>query len=325
VSPRGGTNVIGSQNVTLNITGYTVEQHEQRLKAREQELREAFQATLGQSEERRKTVERELQGVQGQVGNLQKSYEERVAELKRVAGELEALRGQIPDAKLQEALEALEQGKTKLAYALFAEIASKGQSTIELVARAEYEQGRIAYQEVRWQEARSHFEKADRLIPDHDEYSVWAAQIAHVLGDYGTAARRYEAILERIRREKGEDSSEMAEASNGLATLYQDQGRYGEAEPLYKKAIAIGEKTLPADHPNLAAWYSNFAMLYEAQGRYGEAEPLFKKALEILERRLGPRHPSTVTVSTYLAALLRSQGHSDEADALLQKFGAGMR
>jgi hypothetical protein len=52
-----GTNVVGSQNVMINITGYTIEQHEHRLRAREQELREAFQATLGQSEERRHTIE----------------------------------------------------------------------------------------------------------------------------------------------------------------------------------------------------------------------------------------------------------------------------
>jgi hypothetical protein len=55
------------------INGYTIEQHEQRPKAREQELRELFQATLGQSEERRKTVELELQGVQGRLGNRRRA------------------------------------------------------------------------------------------------------------------------------------------------------------------------------------------------------------------------------------------------------------
>ncbi|MGZ9033716.1 MAG: tetratricopeptide repeat protein [Rhodospirillales bacterium] len=38
---------------------------------------------------------------------------------------------------------------------------------------------------------------------------------------------------------------------NSLATLYQDTGRYAEAEPLIKRAIAIGEKTLPPEHPDL--------------------------------------------------------------------------
>jgi hypothetical protein len=55
------------------INGYAIEQHEQRLKAREQELRELFQASRGQSEERRKTVELELQGLQGRLGNLRRA------------------------------------------------------------------------------------------------------------------------------------------------------------------------------------------------------------------------------------------------------------
>jgi tetratricopeptide (TPR) repeat protein len=31
---------------------------------------------------------------------------------------------------------------------------------------------------------------------------------------------------------------------NDLASLYQNQGRYTEAEPLYKRALAISEKAL---------------------------------------------------------------------------------
>src|SRR3954451_2955510 len=280
--------VIGSPHTTIQITGYTIEQHEQRLKAREQELREVFQATLGQSEERRKTIEREFQAVQGQLGNLQTSYEERLAELKRIAGELEALRGQVPDAKLREALDALGQGKTKLADALFAEVENNEQQAIERAARAAFERGRIAYQEVRWQEARSHFEKADRLVPEHAEYSSWAARLAWKLGDFPTAIRDFENILRRVRKEKGEDAPEAAEALNNLALLYRDQGRLTEAEPLYKKAIAISEKALPADHPTLATRYNNLAGLYGAQGRLTEAEPLYRRALAILESKLGP-------------------------------------
>jgi tetratricopeptide (TPR) repeat protein len=325
-----GTNVVGSQNVTINqiTTGYPIEEFKQSLKARDQELREelreAYQS-LGQSEERRKTIELERQGVQSQLGNLQKSYEEQVAELKRLAGELEALRGQVPDAKLREALDALAQGRTKLADALLAEVESNEQAGIERAARAAFERGRIAYQEVRWQEARSHFEKADRLVPNNADYSWWAARLAWDLGDYSTATRRYEAILERLRKEKGEDAPETTPVLNNLAGLYRAQGRFGEAEPLFEKALAIDEKALPANHPDLATDYNNLAGLYQAQGRFSEAEPLFIRALEILERRLGPSHPNTVTVGQTLAALLTSQGRADEASALLKRIGAETR
>jgi tetratricopeptide (TPR) repeat protein len=316
---NGSVAVGGNVSNSTIIIGYTIEQHEQRLKAREQELRELHQAQLGQSEERRKTVERELQGVQGQLGNLQKSYEERVTELKRTAGELEALRGQVPDAKLQEALDALGQGKTKLADALFAEVENREQQGIERAARAAFERGRIAYQEVRWQDARSHFEKADRLVPDHTDYSNWAARLTHDLGDYSTATRRYAAIYDRVRKEEGEDAREMSIASNNLAMMYRAQGRYGEAEPLLKKSIAIDEKALPADHPDLAIWYNNLAELYRAQGRYGKAEPLHKKATAIFEKALPADDPTLAINYNNLAGLYQSLGRYGKAEPLYKR------
>ena len=85
------------------------------------------------------------------------------------------------------------------------------------------------------QQARSHFEKADRLMPDHVEYSYWAARLAELLGDYPTAARRYEAVLVRLRVQKGDDAPEIAGALENLAEVYRAQGRFEEAEPLLKR------------------------------------------------------------------------------------------
>ena len=55
---------------------------------------------------------------------------------------------------------------------------------------------------------------------------------------------------------------------NNLATLYGEQGRYAEAEPLYKRSLAIWEKALGPDHPDVALSLNNLADLYRAQGRY---------------------------------------------------------
>jgi hypothetical protein len=114
-APVTGMNVVGSQNVIQMIQGYTIEQHEERLKVRENELRADFQAAQGQSEERRKAIERELQDVTNQLHDSQKSYVEKLSELKYLAGELDALRGQGLDAKIDAAAKALRQGETKLA------------------------------------------------------------------------------------------------------------------------------------------------------------------------------------------------------------------
>ena len=36
----------------------------------------------------------------------------------------------------------------------------------------------------------------------------------------------------------------MATDLNNLGSLYHDQGKYSEAEPLYKRSLAIDEKAL---------------------------------------------------------------------------------
>ena len=54
----------------------------------------------------------------------------------------------------------------------------------------------------------------------------------------------------------------MATSLNNLAILYQDMGRYAEAEPLYRRSLAIGEKQLGRDHPDVANSLDNLADLY---------------------------------------------------------------
>ena len=72
----------------------------------------------------------------------------------------------------------------------------------------------------------------------------------------------------------------VATSLNNLATLYVDQGRYAEAEPLLKRALGIMEKTAP-NHPNLATLLDNLAELYTNMGRDDEAEKLLARAKRI--------------------------------------------
>ena len=67
--------------------------------------------------------------------------------------------------------------------------------------------------------------------------------------------------------------------------LYNNQGRYKEAEPLYRRSLAIEEKAVGRDHPSVASTLNNLAELYRALGRYKEAEPLYRRSLDIKKRR----------------------------------------
>ena len=111
----------------------------------------------------------------------------------------------------------------------------------------------------------------------------------------------------------------LATSLNNLAALYDDQGRYSEAEPYYKRALAIWEKALGPEHPQVAQTLNNLAALYYTKGQYVEAEPLFKRALALVEKALGPDHPHVATSVNNLAELYQAQGKYAEAEPLLQR------
>jgi len=88
----------------------------------------------------------------------------------------------------------------------------------------------------------------------------------------------------------------LATSLNNLAVLYDNQGRYSEAEPLYLDALEMRRRLFTGDHPDVADSLNNLALLYYIQGRYNEAEPLYLDALAIFERVLGTDHTNTITV-----------------------------
>ncbi len=73
-----------------------------------------------------------------------------------------------------------------------------------------------------------------------------------------------------------------------LALLYQDEGKFVEADTHYKAALTETERT--ELFPGRGFWCSTsmwLAKFYIARQRYGEAEPLFQMALEIHEEDRG--------------------------------------
>jgi tetratricopeptide (TPR) repeat protein len=83
---------------------------------------------------------------------------------------------------------------------------------------------------------------------------------------------------------------DVATVLNNLAELYQDQGRYADAEPLLKRALKIIEKSSGPNDSNFMTGLNNLALIYALQGRYADVEPLFKRSLAIREKVLGPDH-----------------------------------
>ena len=102
------------------------------------------------------------------------------------------------------------------------------------------------------------------------------------------AAVTAESHLERARhlrrRELGEKPPERRSSMNDLAALFEEQGRYDEAEQLYVMTLRTQKRILGEEHPDTLRTMSNLANLYGSQGRMNDARPLVR-ALQEIERR----------------------------------------
>jgi tetratricopeptide (TPR) repeat protein len=126
----------------------------------------------------------------------------------------------------------------------------------------------------------------------------------------------YKRAIALLEKALGPEDADVSSGLNNLATLYMDQARYPEAEPLAKRAlairekkraIAIYEKAFGPEHPDLGAQLGNQARLYQAQGRYAEAEPLYQRALTIQEKVHGSNHETTEATRRNLQRLRQLQ------------------
>lgn len=159
------------------------------------------------------------------------------------------------------------------------------------------------------------------------------AQQALALQENGQLADAERTILRAIGLQ-----SQAASAGTGLpvlryflASIYVDQGRFADAEPILKDVITSIDRRSGPDNVGLVSPLSKLGELYMRQGRYREAEPLLKRALAV-NRKAFPRRPETAETLNSLASFYGKTGHPDlaeplfdEAIEILRKSGPGAR
>jgi tetratricopeptide (TPR) repeat protein len=112
----------------------------------------------------------------------------------------------------------------------------------------------------------------------------------------------------------------LPETLTNLATLYDEQGKYSDAEPLYRRSLAISYQRilkmsamdLGPHPPDVVSKLNDLAGLYRDEGNYDEAEPLYKLALAVDEMDCDEQKPNAAIVT----ALYRDEGNYDEAEPL---------
>jgi CHAT domain-containing protein/tetratricopeptide (TPR) repeat protein len=135
-------------------------------------------------------------------------------------------------------------------------------------------------------------------------------------GNYPAALVEAQKVEAVVKARFGVNHANYSTALNNLAIVYEEQGRYAEAEGIHKRALAIREKALGTDHPDVAQSLHNLGVVYNDQGKYAEAEGQFKRALAIREKALGARHPLVADTLSGLGVVYEWQAKYAEAEVI---------
>lgn len=160
-------------------------------------------------------------------------------------------------------------------------------------------------------------------------YQTYAGQVLNGLASLYTNQAKYaeaEPLYQRAVAilEKNKETALLANTLHNLGRLYQQQDRDVEAEGFYKRALAIHEKARSENHPFVPDTLTNLGNLKTVQGRPGEAEGFLKRAVAISEKTLGPKHPQTAESLSSMAALEQTRGDVESALALSRKATAAV-
>ena len=113
-------------------------------------------------------------------------------------------------------------------------------------------------------------------------------------------------------------------AANRLAALYEEAGRWADAEALRRESLASRRKATTPDSPELAAELASLGLDLAAQEKWAEAEPLVRESLKIFEAKQ-PDDWATFHARNLLGACLLARRQFAEAEPLIVRGYEGMK
>ncbi len=104
-----------------------------------------------------------------------------------------------------------------------------------------------------------------------------------------------------------------------LASVYESQERYAEAEPLRRRLRADLKAAVGESHPKTVMAIGAVAEVLRNEKKYAEAEQIQRECLDRSRELLGPRHAVTLKSLHRLGELLQQSGRPGEAEPLLRE------
>lgn len=140
------------------------------------------------------------------------------------------------------------------------------------------------------------------------------AELYHLAKNYPKSEATYSKVLELQSPEPG--SGFTVGAIERLGRVYEEQGKFEQAEALYRSEADFDQTTLPRGNLCTIALLNDLGLFYERQGRLQEAEAHYRRALEQFDGAAsdnGLMDSNLAIVIENYARLLRTEGDSAES------------
>ena len=140
-----------------------------------------------------------------------------------------------------------------------------------------------------------------------------AAQCLHSLGEILHMQNKYEETLEKLPSTQHPDS---LVAMTNLASTYQEQGKWKEAEDLQVIVKEMRKKVLGAKHPDSLKAIASLASTFQKQHKWKDAEDLQVIVVETSKQMLGTEHPDSLIAMDKLPSTFHAQGRQKAVEEL---------
>ncbi len=187
-----------------------------------------------------------------------------------------------PAASINDALQALKQGDTAKAQAVFAEVlrtkeAEGKQATKEAAAAARH-LGALAYMHDT-NGALAAYRKAVELDPDNADGWNMLAALFFRTGELAQAEAAWRKVL--ALGEAHQDKEEQSAALSNLGIVHRTRGDLDKAEEMHQKGLELDQAL--GSKEGMAINYANLGSVAYKRGDLDKAEEMYRKSLEIAQ------------------------------------------
>ncbi len=221
-----------------------------------------------------------------------------------------------PAASINDALQALEQGNTAKAQAIFAKVLktreAEGKQANREAAEAARHLGALAFMN-NPKEALIAYQKAVELDPDNaDSWNMLGILLIRT-GEPAQAEAAYRRV--QALGEAHQDREAQAAALGNIGVVYKRRGELYKAEEMYRKGLELDQ--VLGRKEGMAAKYSNLGLVYKRRGELDKAEEMCRKAIELYQALVSKEGMAGNYAN--LGGIYKQRGNLDQAEAAWQK------